>query len=338
MVTSRVTCVKHATRVDRHARARAYHHRFARVITVFRPPRARPARARCSGGGARSLARARAVWRWRWRWRSVTSRVTRARHARHARACTSSPRIARVITAPLPRCHPCARGSGGGAVSFARTLARAEAEAVGLGEAVGYIARHARQTRHARRSSRARTRVSSPLRARHHRFPSPPCTTGTRALLRRRCSLARSRARAVWRWRWRWRSVTPRITRVTRVTRARVHVITAHRARHHRPPSPMSPMRAHGSGGGAVSFARLLARAEAEADGHSHVVRVSRVTRARERVIIATALVSATPIEVRSFRRRLVFSSLFSLVFSFFVSPRAHYDEHANTTRRCTKK
>ena len=83
-------------------------------------------------------------------------------------------------------------------------------------------------------------------------------------------------------------------------------------------------MRTRGSGGGAV---RLLARAEAEADGHSHVVRVSRVTRARARVIVATALVSATPIEVRSFRRRLVFSSLFSLVFSFFVSPRAHYDE-----------
>jgi hypothetical protein len=113
----------------------------------------------------------------------------------------------------------------------------------------------------------------------------------------------------------------------TRVTRARVYVITAHRARHHRPPSPMSPMRARGSGGGAVSFARLLARAEAEADGHSHVVRVSRVTRARARVILVTALVSATPIEVRSFRRRLVFSSLFSLVFSFFVSPRTHYDE-----------
>ena len=92
-------------------------------------------------------------------------------------------------------------------------------------------------------------------------------------------------------------------------------------------------MRARGSGGGAVSFARLLlARAEAEADGHSHVVRVSRVTRARARVIIATALVSATPIEVRSFRRRLVFSSLFSLVFSFFVSPRAHYDETTPVT------
>jgi hypothetical protein len=106
-----------------------------------------------------------------------------------------------------------------------------------------------------------------------------------------------------------------------------MYVITAHRARHHRPPSPMSPMRARGSGGGAVSFARFLARVEAEADGHSHVVRVSRVTRARARVIIVTALVSATPIEVRSFRRRLVFSSLFSLVFSFFVSPRVHYDE-----------
>ena len=425
-----------------HARMRAL-----RAATALARSLARSlARVRCGVGGGGGV------------------QLHRASRASRARACTSSPRIARVITAPLPRTSPIrARGSGGGAVSFARLLARAEAEAVGLGEAVGYIARHACQTRHARRSSRARTRISSPLRARHHRFPSPPRTTGTRALLRRRRSLARSRAcgvalavevafsyiarharasrasraractsspriarvitaplprchpcaraaaaaalsrllarsrarrrrrwgwgrrsvtsrvtrvkhvtrvarhararayhhrfarvitvfrpprarpararccgggarslaraRAVWRWRWRWRSVTPRITRVTRVTRARVHVITAHRARHHRPPSPMSPMRARGSGGGAVSFARLLARAEAEADGHSHVVRVSRVTRARARVIIVTALVSATPIEVRSFRRRLVFSSLFSLVFSFFVSPRAHYDE-----------
>ena len=77
----------------------------------------------------------------------------------------------------------------------------------------------------------------------------------------------------------------------------------------------------------AAVLARSLARVEAELDGHSHVVRASRVTRARARVTIVTALVSATPIEVRSFHRRLVFSSLFSLVFSFFVSPRAHYDE-----------
>ena len=458
-VTSPVTRV---TRVARHARSRARHRRASRASSPFSvpPPRTHARAARCDG--ARSLARSRAC--------GVALALAVevafsyiARHARHARACTSSPRIARVITAPLPRTSPIrARGSGGGAVSFARLLARAEAEAVGLGEAVGYFARHAYQTCHVRRSSRARTRISSPLRARHHRFPSPPRTTGTRALLRRRRSLARSRAcgvalavevafsyiarharasrtsraractsspriarvitaplprchpcaraaaaaalscllarsrarrrrrwgwgrrsvtsrvtrvkhvtrvarhararayhhrfarvitvflpprarpararccgggarslaraRAVWRWRWRWRwrSVTPRITRVTR---ARVYVITAHRARHHRPPSPMSPMRTRGSGGGAVSFARFLARVEAEVDGHSHVVRASRVTRARARVIIVTALVSATPIQVRSFHRRLVFSSLFSLVFSFFVSPRAHYDE-----------
>ena len=59
-VTSRATRVTHVTRVDRHARARAHHHRFARVISVFRSPRARPARARCCGGGARSIARSRA--------------------------------------------------------------------------------------------------------------------------------------------------------------------------------------------------------------------------------------------------------------------------------------
>ena len=56
--------------IARHARyarraSRACTHtpspRIARVITVFRPPRARPARARCCGGGARSLARAEAV-------------------------------------------------------------------------------------------------------------------------------------------------------------------------------------------------------------------------------------------------------------------------------------
>ena len=76
----------------------------------------------------------------------------------------------------------------------ARAIASGE-RAAGLLHEVGYIACHARQTRHARRSSRARTRISSPLRARHHRFPPPPRTTGTRALLRRRRSLDRSIAR-----------------------------------------------------------------------------------------------------------------------------------------------
>ena len=156
-----------------HARMRAL-----RAATALARSLARSlARVRCGVGGGGGV------------------QLHRASRASRTRACTSSPRIARVITAPLPRSSPIrARGSGGGAVSFARLLARAEAEAVGLGEAVGYIARHACQTRHARRSSRARTRISSPLRARHHRFPSPPRTTGTRALLRRRRSLACSRA------------------------------------------------------------------------------------------------------------------------------------------------
>ena len=50
---------RYARRASR-ACARTSSPRIARVITVFRPPRARPARrARCCGGGARSLARAR---------------------------------------------------------------------------------------------------------------------------------------------------------------------------------------------------------------------------------------------------------------------------------------
>ena len=50
---------RYARRASR-ARTRTSSPRIARVITVSRPPRARPARARCSGGGARSLARLRA--------------------------------------------------------------------------------------------------------------------------------------------------------------------------------------------------------------------------------------------------------------------------------------
>ena len=288
-----------------HARMRAL-----RAATALARSLARSlARVRCGVGGGGGV------------------QLHRASRASRARACTSSPRIARVITAPLPRRHPYARAAAAAALSRLLACSRARrrrrwgwgrrsvTSRVTRVKHVTCVARHARARAYHHRFARVIT-VFRPPRARPARARC--CGGGARSL---------ARARAVWRWRWRWRSVTPRITRVTRVTRARVHVITAHRARHHRPPSPMSPMRARGSGGGAVSFARLLARAEAEADGHSHVVRVSRVTRARARVIIVTALVSATPIEVRSFRRRLVFSSLFSLVFSFFVSPRAHYDE-----------
>ena len=85
---------------------------YAYVVTAhrarhrrFRSPRARPARARCSGGGARSLPRLRA------RGVAVVMAVAvghAARDARNARRASrirmraSSPRIARVITAPFP--------------------------------------------------------------------------------------------------------------------------------------------------------------------------------------------------------------------------------------------
>ena len=166
-----------------------------------------------------------------------------------------------------------------------RSLARSRARcvAVAVEAAGGYVARHAR---YARRASRACTRTSSPRIARVITVFRPPrarpararcCSGGARSLARARGGGGGGVGGGV------------QLHRATRASRAscascaRVRVITAHRARHHRPPSPMSPMRTRGSGGGAVSFARLLARAEAEADGHSHVVRVSRVTRARAR-------------------------------------------------------
>ena len=152
-VTSRVTRVKHATRVARHARARAYHHRFARVITVFRPPRARPARARCCGGGARSLARSRA--------RGVALAVE---------------------------------------VAFSYTA------------------------RHARHASRARVHVITAHRARHHRSSSPHAPT------RARCDGGGARsldsARAVWRWQWR---TVIRTSCVSRASRARARASSSSR-------------------------------------------------------------------------------------------------------------
>ena len=193
-----------ASRVSNTSRAPLVTRAYAHIITASRasspfsvpPAHDRHARAAAAAALARSLARVRCgvgggggggVQLHR----ASCARVT---HVTRARVHVIAAHRARHHRPPSPMSPMRARGSGGGAVSFARSLARAEAEAVGLGEAVGYIARHACQTRHARRSSRARTRISSPLRARHHRFPSPPRTTGTRALLRRRCSLARSRA------------------------------------------------------------------------------------------------------------------------------------------------
>ena len=292
---------RHARYARRASRAcmRTSSPRIARVITIFRPPaHDRHARAAAAAALARSLARAEAEAvglgvAFSYTARHGAARASRTSRASRARASTPSPRIARVITVPLPPTRPHARAAT--AAALARSIARAVCGGCGGGgggrwrwrAVTSPVTRVTRAARHAHvcvRHHRA-SRASSP-------FSVPPRTTGTRALLRRRRSLARSRARRRRRWGWGWRSVTPR---VTRVTRAHVYVTTAHRARHHRPPSPMSPMRTRGSGGGAVSFARLLARAEAEADGHPHVVRVSRVTRARAHIILITALVCATP-------------------------------------------
>ena len=104
--------VRHASRI----RTRMSSPRIAHVITVFRSPRARPARARCSGGGARSLPRLRA------RGVAVVMAVAvghaarDARDARHAFACARHHRVSRASSEPLPRCQPCARAA------FARSL------------------------------------------------------------------------------------------------------------------------------------------------------------------------------------------------------------------------
>ena len=316
---------RYARRASR-ARTRTSSPCIARVITVFRSPSTH-ACARCAlrrRSLARSLARVRCGCG-----DGGLAVDHAARHARHARARVRHHRASRASSpSPFPdvthararqrrrRCLVCslarARGGGGGGVGGGGRLHRASR--------VSNTSRASLVTR-AHAHIITASRASSP-------FSVPPAhDRHARAAVRRRRSLARSIARTRCGVGGGGGVQLHRASRASRASRARVHVITAHRARHHRPPSPMSPMRARGSGGGAVSFARLLARAEAEADGHSHVVRVSRVTRARARIILVTALVSATPIEVRSFRRRLVFSSLFSLVFSFFVSPRAHYDE-----------
>ena len=100
---------RHARYAHRASRAckRTSSPRIASVIAVFRFPRTRPARARCSGGGARSLPplRARGV--------AVVEVMAiavghAARHTHHAlrasraRTCASSTGDTRVITVPSP--------------------------------------------------------------------------------------------------------------------------------------------------------------------------------------------------------------------------------------------
>ena len=145
-------------------------------------------RAHCGGGGACSLARSRALVV------AVTfcsvrlhrpSRTYARAHVRHQRASrASSP-----FSVPPPRTH--ARAATALACSLARSRARARAVRLRCGRSH----RPSRALR-APRVTRALAYVITAHRARHRRFPSPPCTTGTRALQRRRRSLAHARLRA----------------------------------------------------------------------------------------------------------------------------------------------
>ena len=138
-------------------------------------------RARCGGGGARSLDHARGVWRLRWRWRAVTSPVTRVtRAARHARVRVRRHRASRA-SSPFPS-PPCTTGTRA-LLRRRRSLARARGGgAVGFGGGV--------QLHRASRASRSRACTSSPRIARVITVPLPP-RAHTRALRRRRRSLAR---------------------------------------------------------------------------------------------------------------------------------------------------
>jgi len=108
-----------------------------------------------------------------------TSRALRAPRVTRVYAYFVTAHRARHRRFRSPRARPArARCCGGGA----RSLARAEAEAVGLRVAFSYTARHARHTRAHARHHRA-SRASSP-------FLFPP-RAHTRALRRRRRSLAR---------------------------------------------------------------------------------------------------------------------------------------------------
>ena len=318
----------HHARHARHARARARHHRASRASSPFLFPHA-PTRARCDGGGARSLDSARDVWRLRWRWRAVeVAGGYIARHARYARrssrACTrtSSLRIARVITVfRLPAHDRHARAAA--AAALARSLARAEAEAVGWGwrSVTPRVTRDTRVTR----VTRAREHVITAHRARHHRSSSPHAPT------RARCDGSGARsldsARGVWRLRWRrWRAVevaggyiarharyVRRASRACTITSSPriARVITVFR-----PPAHDR----HARAAAAAALARSLARAEAEAVGlgvaFSYTARHARHARARARHHRASRASSPPPFpdvthaHARQRRRRCLVCSL----------------------------
>ena len=178
-----------------------------------------------------------------------------ARHLiRHMRVCARHRRALRACSPfPVPSAHERhAHVAAAVALARARSIACTRCGvAMAVEVAVGCTAY---DMRHSRCASLSRTRVIIARRARHHRFPFPLRTTGTRAWRLRRRSLARSIARGG--GRSRRASRTPLITRVHARTRARNH-----RALRASSPFPFPDVthtltRAHGNGGGALLFAR----------------------------------------------------------------------------------
>ena len=147
----------------------------------------------------------------------------RARHRRASRA--SSP----VPFPPLARARALRRRR-----SLDRSIARTRCG--GSGGGGGRLHRAPRASHMSRASlvTRAHAHMSSPLSARHHRFPFPRARPA-RARAAAAAALARSLDRSIARTRCGvGDGGSCRLHRVSCVSRARAHVITAHRACHHR--------------------------------------------------------------------------------------------------------